>query len=63
MGSFVLQIFGDTWGLADGADTATVVGAIKADLAKPRFDVYLLTGVRAHHMVGEPTHGSYQACP
>ena len=45
MGSFVLQIWAETWALAEGAEGDASAAAIKADLGKPRFDVYLLTGM------------------
>ena len=46
MSSFVAQIFSEYWGLAEGAEADTVSAALKADLGKPRFDVYLMTGVK-----------------
>ena len=51
-----MQIWGETWGLAEGADTDTVAGALKADLAKERFEVYLLTGVQTSlaKFLGDP---------
>ena len=46
MTSFVLQIWAETWALAEGVDDDASAAALKADLAKPRFDVYLLTGMQ-----------------
>jgi hypothetical protein len=44
--SWVSQIFAESWELAGGWEVDTVSAALKADLGKPRFDIYLLTGIQ-----------------